>query len=111
GDRKRADFYSRREQASRPSEEKLFGHRPKRKSAVVERRNLKPITVSGPMSVKELAHEMGVTAAEVIKKLLTGFGIMATINQELDVDTCVLVASEFGVDVTVEEKEDITEVY
>ena len=112
GDRKRGDAFSRRENSpSRPSEEKLFGRRPVRKPSVVERRTLKPITITGPMSVKDLAHEMGVTAAEVIKKLLTGFGIMATINQELDTDTCVLVASEFGVEVTVEEKQDIIEIY
>lgn len=106
------DLYDRREEAaSQPAEEKLFAQRQKRKAAAQERRVLKPITISGPMTVKDLAHEMGVTAAEVIKTLLTGFGIMATINQELDVDTCVLVASEFGVEATVEQKEDITEIY
>lgn len=112
GDKRRGAVYDRREHASsQPAEEKLFAQRVRRKSASAERRNLKPITVTGPMSVKDLAHAMGVTAAEVIKTLLTGFGIMATINQELDVDTCVLVASEFGVEATVEQKEDITEIY
>ncbi|MFZ5816398.1 MAG: translation initiation factor IF-2, partial [Bacillota bacterium] len=112
GDRKKGDAFTKRETAaSRPSEEKLFGRRPLRQTSVVERRSLKPITITGSMTVKDLAHEMGVTAAEVIKKLLTGFGIMATINQELDTDTCVLVGSEFGIDVTVEQQEDIIEVY
>ncbi len=112
GDRKKGDAFTKRETAaSRPSEEKLFGRRPSRQASVVERRSLKPITIAGAMTVKDLAHEMGVTAAEVIKKLLTGFGIMATINQELDTDTCVLVGGEFGIEVGVEEKEDIIEVY
>jgi translation initiation factor IF-2 len=113
GDRKKGDAFTKREtQASRPSEEKLFGRRPGgRGASVVERRALKPVTIEGPMSAKDLAHEMGVTAAEVIKKLLTGFGIMATINQELDVDTCVLVGGEFGVEVSVKEVENVMEEY
>ena len=36
------------------------------------------------------------TTADVIKKLL-GYGIMATINQEIDYDTAYLVAQEFGI--------------
>jgi translation initiation factor IF-2 len=114
GDRKKGDAFTKRETAaSRPSEEKLFGRRPGfgGKSSVVERRTLKPITIEGPMTVKDLAHEMGVTAGEVIKKLLTGFGIMATINQELDVDTCVLVGGEFGIEVGVKEVENVLEEY
>jgi len=112
GARKRGDAFTKRETAaSRPSEEKLFGRRPQRRSAQAERRVLKPITIEGPMTVKDLAHEMGITAAEVIKKLLTDFGIMATINQELDVDTCVLVAGEFGAEVTVKEVEDVLAAY
>jgi translation initiation factor IF-2 len=112
GDRKKGDAFTKRETAaSRPSEEKLFGRRPGGKGSVVERRSLKPVTIEGAMTVKDLAHEMGVTAAEVIKKLLTGFGIMATINQELDTDTCVLVAGEFGVEVTVKEVENVLEEY
>ncbi|HYF95513.1 MAG TPA: translation initiation factor IF-2 [Symbiobacteriaceae bacterium] len=114
GDRKKGDAFTKRETAaSRPSEEKLFGRRPGLggKASVVERRSLKPITIEGPMTVKDLAHEMGVTASEVIKKLLTGFGIMATINQELDIDTCVLIGGEFGIDVGVKEAENVLEEY
>jgi translation initiation factor IF-2 len=113
GDRKKGDAFTKRETAaSRPSEEKLFGRRSfGGKSSVVERRSLKPVTIEGAMTVKDLAHEMGVTAAEVIKKLLTGFGIMATINQELDTDTCVLVAGEFDVEVSVKEVANVLEEY
>ncbi|MGE5675180.1 MAG: translation initiation factor IF-2 [Mycobacterium leprae] len=114
GDRKKGDAFTKRETAaSRPSEEKLFGRRPGGglKPSLAERRSLKPITIEGALTVKDLAHEMGVTAAEVIKKLFTGFGIMATINQELDPDTCVLVAGEFGVEATIQEVENILDVY
>ena len=46
------------------------------------------------------------TTADVIKKLL-GYGIMATINQEVDFDTAYLVASEFGI--TAKKKEEVKE--
>lgn len=46
------------------------------------------------------------TTAEVIKKLL-GYGIMATINQEIDFDTAYLIAQEFGI--TAVKKETVTE--
>ncbi|HLO02964.1 MAG TPA: translation initiation factor IF-2 [Symbiobacteriaceae bacterium] len=113
GDRKKGDAFTKREtSASRPSEEQLFGRgrrRPMAKSAGP--RTIKPITIVGPMTVKDLASEMSVTSAEVIKVLFSGFGIMATINQELDIDTCALVAGELGAEVTVQEAENILETY
>ena len=106
GDRRKGDAFTRREQmASRPSEEKLFGRRGGMglRGGVVERRQLKPISIEGPQTVKELAAAMGVTAAEVIKKLLTELGVIANINQELDTDTQVLIGAAFGVEVSVKE--------
>ena len=49
--------------------------------------------------MKEFAQAIEVSASEVIKKLI-GLGVMASINQEIDLDTAVLVGAEF--DVTVE---------
>ena len=57
---------------------------------------LTEITIPETISVKDLATELKKTSSEVIKKLL-GYGIMATINNELDFDTAFLVAGEFGV--------------
>jgi translation initiation factor IF-2 len=113
GDRKKGDAFTKREMsASRPSEEKLFGRRPfSRNQRSTGPRVMKPVTIEGPMTVKDLAHEMGVTAGEVIKVLLTELGIMATINQELDVDTCALVATEMGAEVTVKEAQNVLEAY
>ncbi len=48
--------------------------------------------------VAELAHQLAVKSGEVIK-VLFGLGVMATINQSLDVDTTALVAQEFGYEV------------
>ncbi len=57
---------------------------------------LTEITIPESITVKDLASELKKTSSEVIKKLLN-YGIMATINNELDFDTAFLIASEFGV--------------
>ena len=67
---------------------------------------LKEITISENITVKDLAQEMKKTTAEVIKKLFT-LGIMATINNNLDFDTAYLVASEFGI--TANKKNEVKE--
>lgn len=50
------------------------------------------------MTVGELAKALHKDASEVIKKLLF-LGVMATINQELDLDAIQLLASDYGVEV------------
>ncbi|WP_282002189.1 translation initiation factor IF-2 [Veillonella denticariosi] len=68
------------------------------------------IELSGSLTVKELAEKMGREVSEIIKKLML-LGVMASINQEVDVDTATIVAEEFGVTVTeVEPEEDPTDV-
>ena len=67
---------------------------------------LTEITIPETISVKDFAAEMKKTSSEVIKKLL-GYGIMATINNDIDFDTAFLIASEFGI--TAKKKETITE--
>lgn len=57
---------------------------------------LTDIDIPESITVKELAEKLKKQAGEVIKKLL-GFGILATLNNELDFDTAYLVANEFGV--------------
>lgn len=60
----------------------------------------KKIIVRGSMTVGETAKLLHKDASEVIKKLIS-MGVMATINQELDIDTILLLAGEFGVEVEV----------
>lgn len=67
---------------------------------------LTEISIPESITVKDLALELKKTSAEVIKKLF-GFGIMATINNDLDFDTAFLVAQEFGV--TASKKEEVKE--
>ncbi|UHA73894.1 translation initiation factor IF-2 [Paenibacillus sp. 481] len=58
----------------------------------------KKIIVRGTMTVGELAKLLHKDASEVIKKLLL-MGVMATINQELDLDTIQLIADDYKVEV------------
>ncbi|MBU0483993.1 MAG: translation initiation factor IF-2 [Proteobacteria bacterium] len=58
----------------------------------------KRIKVLETISVGDLAHRMGVKASEIIANLM-GLGIMATLNQSLDVDTATLLATDFGYEV------------
>jgi translation initiation factor IF-2 len=58
----------------------------------------KKIIVRGTMTVGELARAMHKDTAEVIKKLLF-LGVMATINQELELEAIGLVAADFNVEV------------
>ena len=67
---------------------------------------LTDIEIPESITVKDFAAEMKKTTAEVIKKLL-GYGIMASINNEVDFDTAFLIAQEFGINAT--KKETVTE--
>lgn len=60
----------------------------------------KKIIVRGTMTVGETAKLLHKDASEVIKKLIT-LGVMATINQELDLETIQLLAGDFGVEVEI----------
>jgi len=75
-----------------PSKQKIF--------------KLTEITIPETISVKDLAAELKKTSSEIIMKLL-GYGIMATINNDIDFDTAFLIAEEFGV--TAKKKEVVKE--
>lgn len=67
---------------------------------------LTEITIPESITVKDLAQEMKKTTVDIIKKLLD-YGIMATINNEVDFDTAFLIAQDFGI--TAIKKEVVTE--
>ncbi len=58
----------------------------------------KRIKVFETISVGDLSHRMSVKVNQVIAKLM-GLGVMATVNQVLDIDTATLVAADFGYEV------------
>ena len=57
---------------------------------------LTSITIPESLTVKELAEALKKTSTEVIKKLM-GYGIMATLNNDVDFETATIIADEFGV--------------
>jgi translation initiation factor IF-2 len=82
------------------------GRRPQQPPAPVVRAILTHVKLPAILTVKEFAEAIKKTAAEVIKKLIK-FGIMATLNQEIDFDTATIIAEEFGI--TTEKTVEVTE--
>lgn len=58
----------------------------------------KKIRIDEAIRVVDLAKQMGIKAQDLIKTLL-GLGIMATINQSIDLDTAAVIAAEYGYEV------------
>src|SRR3989338_362857 len=56
------------------------------------------IKIADAISVGDLSQRLSVKAGDIIKKLMS-LGIMATINQFIDVDAATLVAGDFGYEV------------
>ena len=56
------------------------------------------LKINESINISELAKQMSVKAGEVIMKLMS-MGMMATVNQAIDVDTASLIAHEFGYEV------------
>lgn len=70
------------------------------KPNTIEMAKPKIIQLGGSITVKDFSIKTGRDVSEIIKKLMM-LGIMATINQEIDLDTATLLAADF--DITVEE--------
>lgn len=64
---------------------------------------LSEVTLPSNLSVKELAEILKKTSAEVITKLIS-YGVMATVNQEIDFETAAIVAGDFGIQATLKEE-------
>ena len=97
------DYYDLTTQRGKKGKKKSSGKEERTKQKIFK---LEEITIPETITVKDFAAELKKTTAEVIKKLL-GYGVMATINNEIDFDTASLIADEFGVKVN--KKETITE--
>ncbi len=87
------DYYDLTTTRGRRSKKKLVQNEDRVKQKIFD---LTDITIPESISVKDLSAELKKTSGEIIKKLL-GYGIMATINNEVDFDTAFLIAEEFGV--------------
>lgn len=56
------------------------------------------IRIVDAISVGDLSQKLGVKASEIIKKLM-GLGMMATVNQLIDIDSATLVAQDYGYEI------------
>lgn len=97
------DYYDLTTARGKRNKKKANKNEEERKQKIFK---LTEISIPETITVKDLATELKKTSAEVIKKLF-GFGIMATINNDVDFDTAFLVAEEFGV--TAIKKEEVKE--
>ena len=97
------DYYDLTTTRGRRSKKKLNQNENRVKQKIFD---LTDITIPETITVKDLSTELKKTSGEIIKKLL-GYGIMATINNEVDFDTAFLIAGEFGV--TAHKKEVVTD--
>jgi translation initiation factor IF-2 len=77
-----------------PKKKRALPGKEQRKTEItVPRASKRVIRISEVITVGDLAREMGIKAGDVIKKLMS-LGMMASINQVLDVDTATLVAGD-----------------
>jgi translation initiation factor IF-2 len=67
-------------------------------STIEMKASKRKITVFDTITVGDLAARMKVKASEVIAKLM-GLGVMATMNQVVDIETATLIATDFGYEV------------
>lgn len=98
-DHRDIDYSRRREVRNRNIEQEKLrkSHRKqqqKKKKPVVQLTHVKLPEV---LTVRELAELLKKTTADVIAKLM-GYGVMATVNQEIDYDTAAVIASDFGIE-------------
>jgi translation initiation factor IF-2 len=70
----------------------------KKTKITTPRARYRVVEVDGSITVGELSHQLSIKASDVIKKLMA-MGVMATMNQDLDLDTATLIASEYGFEV------------
>ena len=68
----------------------------------------KSVNINGSIRVNDLARKLGKRGNEVVKKLVE-LGEMASLNDEVDQETAVLVSEEFGFAVKFEEEQKLTE--
>ena len=91
----------KKEEKPQPIQENVASTETKEKSK-------KSVNINGSIRVNDLARKLGKRGNEVVKKLVE-LGEMASLNDEVDQETAVLVSEEFGFEVKFEEEQKLTE--
>ena len=103
GKKKEKDFNSKKEDQEMISLEKAAAQKHKKKSHKEEAvEEVKSLVVNQAMTIQELADKIQKTPAEIVKFLMFQ-GIMATVNQLIDVDTIKKVCAEYELEVLEED--------
>lgn len=103
--KKEKDFNSKKEDQEMISLEKAAAQKHKKRSQKEqEQETITSIVVNKPMTISELADKIQKSTAEIVKFLMFQ-GIMATVNQLIDVDTIKKVCAEYELEVLEEDIE------
>ena len=81
---------------------------PKQKLEKEAEKTKKSVNINGSIRVNDLSRKLNKRGNEVVKKLVD-LGEMASLNDEIDQETAVLVAEEFGFEVKFEEEQELKE--
>ena len=101
--KKGKDFNSKKEEQERISLEKAAAQKHKKRVHKEEEvQEVKQIVVNQPMTISELSEKIQKTPAEIVKFLMFQ-GIMATVNQLIDVDVIKKICAEYDLEVLEED--------
>lgn len=101
--KKDKDFNSKQEEQERISLEKAAAqHHKKKVQKTEEVEEVKQIVVNHAMTISELSEKIKKTPAEIVKFLMLN-GVMATVNQLIDVDVIKKVCAEYNLEVLEED--------
>ena len=101
--KKEKDYKSKEEQQELISLEKAMAQKHRKKEHVEEvQQEVKSVVINSVMTVGELAEKINKSSAEVVKFLMMN-GILATVNQVIDIDTQKKVCANFEIEVQEED--------
>ena len=101
----RKDFRDKKEDQEMISLEKAAAQKHKKRTqTIAEKEAVTSIVVNQPMTIQELADKIQKTPAEIVRFLMFQ-GVMATVNQLIDVETIKKVCAEYELEVLEEDIE------
>ena len=93
----------RRQQMTGVEDDEFFRVRKPKKEKKEAKKVIEPIVIESAVMttetilIKDLSEKLGKPAADIVKKLFL-MGVMATVNQEIDYETALMVAMEYGIE-------------
>lgn len=90
-----ATEFRKREVVFQPKKKKELNREALQTQITTPKASKRILKVNGNMKVQEIANQMGIKAAQLIKVLMTN-GVMANLNTDLDFDTIAIILPEFG---------------